>query len=91
MMRFMGFMFALVGILLFVSGVFLLLDPTATISCNGVVTTSPGCKRSFTSFGAIFGAVGLGMLFAKNRWLDAFFVWGESMRSVLPWPWRRSR
>jgi hypothetical protein len=91
MMRFMGFMFALVGSLVFISGVFLLLDPAATISCNGVVTTSPGCKRSFASFGAIFGIVGFAMLFAKNRWLDKYFVWVESMRSMLPWPWRRSR
>ena len=87
----MGSMFALVGTLLFVSGVFLILDPTATINCNGVVTTSPGCKRSFASFGAIFGGFGLALLFAKSSWLDAFFVWGESIRSMLPWPWRRSR
>lgn len=83
-MRLMGLMFALVGTLLFVSGIFLVLDPRATISCNGVVTTSPGCKRSFASFGALFGIVGFVTLFAKNRWLDTFFVWVESMRSMLP-------
>ncbi len=90
-MRFMGFMFALVGTLLFVSGIFLLLDPAATISCNGVTTTSPGCKRSFASFGAIFGGLGFAMLFAKSRWLDTFFVWGESARSLLHWPWSSRR
>jgi sugar phosphate permease len=86
-MRFMGFMFAFVGTAIFLFGVLLALDPTATISCNGVVTTSPGCKRSFAAFGAVFAVAGFGMLFAKSRWLDTFFVWGESMRPN--WPWRR--
>lgn len=86
----MGLMFALVGTLLFVSGIFLVLDPTATISCNGVVTTSPGCKKSFASFGAIFALAGFALLFAKSRWLDAYFVWAESMRSLLAWRRRGS-
>ena len=87
--RLLGLMFGLVGTLLFVSGVFLLLDPSSTITCNGVVTTSPGCKKSFTAFGAVFAAIGLGILFAKDRWLDVYLVWEESLRSMLSWRRRR--
>lgn len=86
-MRLMGLLFAVVGSLLFVSGIFLLLDPTSTIGCNGVVTTSPGCKRSFTSLGAVSAVVGVAMLFAKSHWLDAMFAWSESLRFT--WPWKR--
>jgi hypothetical protein len=87
----MGLMFATLGTLFFVSGIFLILDPTATIKCNGVVTTSPGCKQSYTAFGAGFAVIGLAVLFAKNHWLDKLFVWSESVRSMLPWPCRRAR
>jgi len=63
------------------SGVFMLLDPESTLSCNGVVTNSASCKRQFTLFALLFVVVGLGFLFAKAKWLDALFVWRESMLS----------
>jgi hypothetical protein len=81
----MGLVFAIFGTVFALLGIQLLLDPTATMSCNGVVTTSPGCKRSFASLGAVFAVIGFVFLFAKSRWLDTLFVWGASLRSLLPW------
>lgn len=86
--RLMGFVFSLIGGMLAVSGVFLLLDPEATLNCNGVVTNSPGCKRQFTLFGSMFFAVGLGLLFAKGEWLNQLFLWRESIS--FPNPFKRS-
>ena len=77
--RLIGFTFSLVGGMLAISGVFLLLDPDATLSCNGVVTNSPSCKRQFTLFGSMFFVVGLGFLFARSHWLDRLYVWRESI------------
>ena len=45
MARFMGLLFAVTGGALSVVGIGLLTDPAATITCNGVLTTSPGCKN----------------------------------------------
>jgi NADH:ubiquinone oxidoreductase subunit 2 (subunit N) len=84
-LRLMGFMFALFGTAFVVIGIQMLLDPTATMTCNGVVTTSPGCKRSFATLGAVFAVAGFAFLFAKSRWLDTLFVWCASLRSLLPW------
>src|SRR5688572_5836806 len=82
-LRLMGFMFALVGTIFSVLGVVLLLDPTATMTCNGEVTNSTGCKKTFTAFGAVFAIIGFAFLFALRQWLDTLFVWGQSLRYTL--------
>lgn len=87
--RLIGFMFSLVGGMLAISGLFLLLDPEATLNCNGVVSNSPSCKRQFTLFGAMFFVIGLGLLFAKGQWLDRLFLWRESISFANPVRWGR--
>ncbi len=78
----MGFVFVLVGGMLFVNGIVLLLNPDATMSCNGVVTNDPGCKRQFVTFSAVFVLVGLAFLFSPRRWLNQLVVWQESLPSL---------
>ena len=79
----MGFVFALVGMIFFILGIVLLLDPTSTMMCNGEVTNSPGCKKFFTAFGAAFATLGFAFLFARRQWLDTLFVWWQSLRHSL--------
>ena len=90
-LRLAGFMFALLGTIFFVMGIQMLLDPSSTMTCNGVVTTSPGCKKSFATGGAVFAIIGFLALLAKAQWLDKLFVWTESFFSLMPWSKNRPR
>jgi hypothetical protein len=80
--RFIGFMFALVGGALAAFGTPLLFDPTSTLTCNGEVSTSIGCKASFVASGYFFLVVGLCLVFVKPWRLDRIFVWSQSVRSM---------
>ncbi len=79
--RCLVFLFVLVGGTLAVVGVRLLLDPSATLVCNRVVTTSVGCKANFTAFALLLFAVGLFVLLAGARTLDRTLAWLQSLRS----------
>jgi hypothetical protein len=80
--RFLGFLFTLTGGAIVVSGVALLIDPSSTMTCNGQVTTSIGCKASSASFGLFMLTTGLFFLFVKARVLDRIFIWRQSIRSL---------
>jgi hypothetical protein len=89
-LRLLGSTFALVGGLLFISGIWLLLDPESTITVNGEPTTSVGAKLHYTVFSAAFLGVGLFFLCAKARVLDKLFVWRQSFLSLFSRVGRRA-
>jgi uncharacterized membrane protein len=75
-----GCLFVLVGGALAVVGVRLLLDPSATLVCNRVVTTSVACKTQFTAGGLLLLVVGLFVLLAGAQTLDRTLAWLQSLR-----------
>ena len=86
--RFMGFVWVLVGSVLLVSFVALILDPTSSITYNGVPTTAKGPKVFAAVFSGSFVIAGIGFLFVPARWLDQLFVWRQSLWSGIAF-WRR--
>ena len=84
----MGFMWALVGGMLLVGFVSLILNPSGTITYNGVPTTEIGPKISAAVFAFTFFAAGLGFLFVPARFLDRLFIWRQSLWSSIAF-WRR--
>lgn len=83
----MGFVWVLVGSMLLIAFVPLVLDPSSTITYNGVPTTSIGAKISAALFALAFVAVGLGFLFVPSRMLDRLFIWRQSLWSSIAF-WR---
>jgi len=88
MCRVIGFSFLLVGSILLVRGLRLLFDPTATIICNGIVTTSSECKASLTLGALAFAVVGAVLAYVSRRSLRRLAVWIGSTRLV---SWRLKR
>ena len=86
--RVMGFWFLLVGSILLGRGLGLLLDPAATITCNGIVTASTECKTSFTLGALAFAVVGAVFASVPRRRLRQLAVWAGSTRLVF---WRSMR
>jgi hypothetical protein len=85
--RLMGFVWALVGSILLVSSIALVLDPTSSITYNGVPTTAKGPKVFAAVFAGSFVVAGVGFLFAPVRWLDKLFLWRQSLWSSIAF-WR---
>lgn len=83
MIRFMGAIFTLVGIVLLFFFVPILLDPNATLLYNGEPTSEFGPKLSATLFVGSFVVIGLIALFCSSRYLDKLFVWRLSLLSTI--------
>ena len=82
-LRLMGLFFVLFASAMIFPTIGLLLDPASTIVCNGVVTTSFGCKLSLTLFGGFLLLVGLGCLCTPRRYIDRALEWKESLWSLI--------
>lgn len=86
--RLMGFVWTLGGGILLVSFVVLALDPTSSITYNGVPTTATGPKVFAAVFSGSFVVAGIGFLLAPTRWLDQLFIWRQSLWSAIAF-WRQ--